>query len=227
MRKLSAFILLFGLSLFWSGVISAQVKTISSDSTAIMLEKMIEKDPGNTAILMKAGMFFQQMGSSGDKKAVKKSEKIFKKLLQLEPENAEALCWLGSVLTLKGRDAKFPFNKVKFVNNGLKKMDRAVELDSCNISIRMIRGNTAYALPGFFNRMDTAVEDFEFLVNLKESDANSLDDTSYESILYRLGSVYKERGDLDKARECLEKAVISGKTKYAEKAKELLEQIKG
>jgi len=158
MRKLSAFILLFGLSLSWSGVISAQVKTTSSDSTAIMLEKMIKKDPGNTALLMRAGMFFQQMGSSGDKKAVKKSEKIFKKLLKLEPDNAEAMCWLGSVLCLKGRDAKLPFNKVRFVNSGLKKMDRAVELDSGNISIRIIRGNTAYALPGFFNRMDTAVK---------------------------------------------------------------------
>jgi len=227
MRKISTFILVFGLSLFWAGVISAQVKTAYSDSTAEQLEQMLEKNSNNTNLLLKAGMFFQQLGASGDKKAVKKAEKIFKKLLQLEPDNAEALCWFGSVLTLKGRDAMLPFDKVRFVNSGLKKMDRAVELDSGNVSIRMIRGNTAYALPGFFKRMDTAVEDFEFLVALKESDTKSLDDASYESALYRLGTIYNKRGELDKASKFLEKAAISGKTKYSKKAKDLLSQIKG
>ena len=70
----------------------------------------------------------------GDKKAVKRAKNLFENLLELEPQNAEALAWYGSVLTLRGRDVLFPVSKLGYVSNGVEKMDKAVELAPDNIS---------------------------------------------------------------------------------------------
>jgi hypothetical protein len=54
------------------------------------------------------------------------------------------------------------------VNNGIEKIDRAVELASDNINVRMIRAHNSLNLPRAFHRIKIAITDFEHLLTLRQ-----------------------------------------------------------
>jgi len=138
------------------------------------LEGYLKTSPENTQILKKLGIIYHRLAEKGDKKAVKQAESLFKKLLQLEPKNAEVLSWYGSILTMKGRDAWLPFFKIKYVNDGLKEMDKAVKLAPNNITVRMVRAETCLALPeNIFRQTEIAVADLEYLLRLGKEQPNN------------------------------------------------------
>lgn len=144
-----------------------------NDENAIIreMENALKKEPANKEILLKLGILYHNIGLKGDKGAVDRGEEILKRLIKIDPNNPDAHCWLGSILTLKGRDATFPIQRIIYVKEGLKEMDKAVSLSPENINLRMIRGKNSLALPDIFNRIDTAIEDFEFILSLKEREA--------------------------------------------------------
>jgi hypothetical protein len=77
-------------------------------------------------------------------------------------------------------------------------MDKAVRMDSDNISVRLIRAHNSKNLPMFLNRRSVAYEDFEYLEGLfkKKPDIS----TSLKASVYRnLAALYKEDGDAAKA----------------------------
>ncbi len=194
-----------------------------------ILEEKLKTAPGDTKLLMKLGISYHSFAEKGQKNAVKKAEAVFKTLLQIEPKNSEALVWYGSVLALKGRDAWFPFLKIKYVNDGLKKMDQAVWLDSANITVRMTRASTCIALPeNIFHRIKTAIQDFEYLVILQKKHPEMFDKKLSASIFLELGNGYKKSGDIIKARENWQRAVnAAADSKEAEEAKNLLRKTDG
>lgn len=129
------------------------------------MEKVLEKKPDNKEILFKLGVLYHNAGLKGDKEAVLKGEKVLKKLVKIEPENAEARCWLGSILTLKERDATFSIQKIFYVKEGLREMDKGVSMSPENINLRIIRGRNNLGLPDFFERINVAIKDFEFVLS--------------------------------------------------------------
>lgn len=194
-----------------------------------MLEDQLRLEPESSEIMMKLGIIYHGLARKGDKKAVKKAEDIFKKLLQLEPKNAEALGWYGSVLTMRGRDEWLPLLKIKYVNDGLKKMDKSVELDSNNITVRMVRANTCLALPeNIFHRTEVAVQDFEHLLSLREAQPDVFDEDLLASIYLGLGNAYKKKGDILKARANWQKVVdVAPNSEQMQEAKKLLADTEG
>jgi cytochrome c-type biogenesis protein CcmH/NrfG len=82
----------------------AQTEAEDIETQIAGFEGSLREEPENTEILLKLGILYHNLGVEGDKKAVKKAKDLFEKLLELEPKNAEALAWYGSVLTLRGRD---------------------------------------------------------------------------------------------------------------------------
>ncbi|MFH1613182.1 MAG: hypothetical protein ABIB46_05625 [bacterium] len=205
-------------------IFSQQSKKELIPNEIILLENQLKINPQNTELLMKIGIAYHELAKLGNKNAVKKSAIYFKKLLQIKPENSEALTWYGSILTMKGRDAIFPLLKLKYVNDGLTQMDKAIKLDSTNITIRMIRGNTCLALPeNIFHRIKTSIEDFEYLLLLNEK--KSFDKNLLATIYLGLGNAYKKNGDILKARENWQKVInTSLNSKETNEAKKLLKE---
>ncbi|MGQ9534768.1 MAG: tetratricopeptide repeat protein [bacterium] len=160
----------------------------------MMLFSFMVTSSVNVDSLLSVAKEYHNQALAGEKGALKKGEECFKRILKYQPKSGLAHAWYGSLLTIKGRDEEFPFMKMKYVNDGLKHMDRAVELEPDNIEIRWLRAQNNISLPYFFNRLDTAIVDLEFLYN------NSLDD-KYKVLLW-LGRAYKQKGDIEKAREC-------------------------
>jgi tetratricopeptide (TPR) repeat protein len=191
------------------------------------LKDSLRQEPENTEILLKLGILYHNLGVEGDKEAVKKAKNLFEKLLELEPQNVEALAWYGSVLTLRGRDVWFPVSKLSYVNNGIEKMDKAVELAPDNINVRMIRANNSLNLPGAFHRIEIAITDFEYLLTLSQKRQQAFSESLLTKIFLGLGRAYKKRGDIIKARENWQKAVeLLPNSKEAEMARILLEETK-
>lgn len=191
------------------------------------LEDSLRQEPEDTGVLLKLGILYHNLGVEGDRKAVKRAKDLFEKLLELEPQNAEALAWCGSVLTLKGRDILFPISKLGYVNDGIEKMDKVVELAPDNINVRMIRAHNSLNLPGIFHRIEIAITDFEHLLTLREKRQEEFSKSLLAKIFLGLGSAYKKKEDMVKARENWRKAVeVLPDSREADMARKLLEETK-
>jgi len=226
MRRFLYLIAILNLCLVSPLFAQSEIEKVQSRIKAF--EDSLQMNPTNTRILLKLGVLYHKLGVQGDKKAVKKAEDLFKRLLELEPENAEAHSWYGSVLTLKGRDAWLPISKMRYVNSGIKEMDKAVQLAPDNITVRMIRANNSLALPELFHRTEVAITDFEYLLSLARKRPEEFNKTLLGEIYLKLGNAYRKKGDIIEARENWQKAIkISPDSKEAEKARKLLEETKG
>jgi len=74
--------------------------------------------------------------------------------------------YIGALYSLKGKHAFWPQEKLKWVNQGLKIMDEAIQQTPDNIEARFIRGTTTFYLPFFFNRQESAQADFREIIRL-------------------------------------------------------------
>lgn len=209
--------------LFLFSLIFSQIR----DAATIRdMEKILEKEPNNKEILLKLGILYHNFGLKGDKEAVSKGEKVLKKLIKIDPNNAEAHCWLGSILTLKGRDTTFPIKKIIYVKKGLKEMDKGVSISPENINVRIIRGRNSLGLPDFFNRVDFAIEDFEFVLSLKDRGRVELGEELIRESLLDLGIAYKRKGNISKEKENLEKLIkLYPDSEEASLARKLLSKL--
>jgi tetratricopeptide (TPR) repeat protein len=137
-----------------------------------------------------------EKGNSEYTKYAKESLKI---LLDENPTHVIAMAYLGSVHTLIGRDAYNPINKIKEVERGCDLMDKAIEMDPNNITIRIIRSQNNLQLPDFFNRFPYVGSDLKFL--LSDSIFSQMSNTTQVLILYSKGIYYEKSKKLAKAIE--------------------------
>jgi len=149
--------------------------------------------------LLVIGREYHDKAVEGETEAIKKAEDCFKKALKLEPENPLVNVWLGSLLTVKARDAGFPLVKLRYLNQGINHMDKAVSLEPSNREVRMVRALNNLELPMIFDRLDTVIVDLEYLIESNQEE-------SAEFLVY-LGTAYKKKSDIEKARDCWVKAM--------------------
>lgn len=109
-------------------------------------------------------------GVAGSDAALDKAYTLFEKLLAEQPGHPLYLAYLGSATTLKGRAAWMPWNKMKYVEQGLHFIDKGLaqlkpEHDQVllrdvpvSIETRLVAISTFLGIPGFFNRFDSAKE---------------------------------------------------------------------
>jgi tetratricopeptide (TPR) repeat protein len=192
------------------------------------LEVNLQQHPEDIKTMMELGKCYHSLAAQGEKGMVEKAESMFQQVITLQPNHADAHCWYGSVLTLKGRDAFLPFNKMRFVNDGNKEMDVAVSLDSTNISVRLTRANTSLSLPSMFNRIDFAITDFDYFVKRYEQAPQYFDKNQYGDALIKLGKAYHKKGDDDKAKSAWQKVIeLMPASDFSANAQNLLKEIEG
>ncbi len=114
------------------------------------------------------------LGLAGDDAALAKAYALFEKLLAEQPGHPLYLAYLGSATTLKGRAAWMPWNKLKYVEQGLHFIDKGLaqltpEHDRAllrnvpvSIETRLVAISTFLGIPGFFHRFDSAKELLQF-----------------------------------------------------------------
>ena len=187
-------------TLFFAFFSIATAQTPQIDS----LKAVIEVQPENVDAMYQLGRIYHQMGGQGDEDAVEEAQKMFESVLAIQKDNAEALVYLGSTLTMRGRDAMMPWTKLDFVEKGCDKMDKAVLLAPNDISIRMTRGMNNINLPGFFNRLPYTIEDLSYIRDFPGFP--HLPQAMQQRVLYNLGVAFKRSEKFEDARAMFEKA---------------------
>jgi len=101
---------------------------------------------------------------AGDENAVGASVEAFDQLSRQEPTNPLLRAYLGSAQSMQGKYALLPWNKMKYTENGLATVDKALQqlgpehdhesVRGVPISIetRLVAASTFLALPSMFNR---------------------------------------------------------------------------
>jgi len=121
-------------------------------------------DGTNAALLFRlADVCHSAGGKGGDKEAALRAEGYLRQLLQLLPSNAPALALLGSVYTIKGRDAFWPTAQLRLVKEGNAIMDRAIQLEPDNVQARLIRAFNNAHMPDFLGRTEIVRADLAWL----------------------------------------------------------------
>ncbi|HTY11453.1 MAG TPA: hypothetical protein VMF88_10315 [Bacteroidota bacterium] len=186
------------LSLFLAGISRSQ-------DAAKDLEAALAQNPNDVGTLIKLGIQYHDQGVAGNDDAVDKGFTCFDKVLVLDPSNAVALAYRGSLWTLRARDAWWPFTKMKDVDKGVDEMDKAADLASDNITVRVVRGINGVNLPSMFHRLPVALKDFDYLMN--DPRFAHLDKHLQATIYCWAGIAYNNDGQTAKAKELLQKAL--------------------
>jgi tetratricopeptide (TPR) repeat protein len=176
-----------------------------SQQNAKELEERLQQKPNDIETLLALGKLYHDHGVAGDKEAVDRGFTYLDKVIEHDPTNAVAWAYRGSLWTMRGRDAWFPFTKLKHVDKGIDELDKAAELGPDNIAVRITRGINNVQLPSMFKRLGTALKDFSFL--LADSRFPHLEAHVQSMIYYWAGIAYRRDNQTGKAKECLEKAI--------------------
>jgi tetratricopeptide (TPR) repeat protein len=168
-------------------------------------------------------------GFRGDHAALERAMAAAQKILDAQPEHAEALVYLGSAtLVLSGR-AYLEENDMQkgteLWGKGNAMMDKAVQLQPDAAAVRSLRGNTVLAasrrVPPDWQPplLEKAISDFNRVLELHKDDFASLSEHSRGELLAALADAYDRLGEKDKSRAQLERIVkeMAG-TEYARRA---------
>ena len=193
---MNKFSLLF-LSIFLTTSLFAQNKIDS-------LQAVIKKEPNNIPALIALGVQYHDLGVAGDKKAVDKGEEIFEKVLSRNSNNAFATGYYGSILSLKARDAKMPWTKIKYAKKGFEQLDKSIQMNPEDLQVRSIRAMNGYQVPKIMKRLPLSLEDFNYIIEHKTFESWTSD---HKAFLYLHFGKALEKDDQDeKAREYFEMA---------------------
>lgn len=152
-----------------------------------------EADPsGRAAEEFKEAVTLHYRGVEGDKQAVARAVALLEPLHAAHPEDCLILAYLGSAVSLQGRDARSSSARFDKALKGLKMLDRAVAGEPENTEIRLLRGNVCRRLPEkYFHRTATAVEDFQYLIGRYEQDPNAFEPGLYRRLLQDLAIAFE------------------------------------
>lgn len=127
------------------------------------LLQQIGNGPTNATQLYALADVCHDAGAEGDPKAVVRAETYLRQLLALQTNSAPAIALLGSVYTMKGRDAFWPNVQLRLVREGNEFMDQAVRLESNNVQVRLTRALNNTHMPDFLGRTAIARADLAWL----------------------------------------------------------------
>jgi hypothetical protein len=133
-------------------------------------EAVLKKDPSNYQHLKEAGILASELSRDNPKTYAPKAVDYLTRAHDLNKQDDETLCHLGSAVTMMARTTMNPLKKSGYANRGCGYMDKAVRRSPDNIAVRMTRGCNSMALPGFLNRRSFAFEDFAYLAQRFEKE---------------------------------------------------------
>lgn len=142
-------------------------------------------------------------GVEGDEEAVPRAEAHLRKLLESNPNHARGLALLGSVYTLKGRDAFWPLTQIRLVKEGNTYMDQAVQLAPEDVPTRTIRALNNAHMPEFLGRTQIVREDLEWLWRKIEAGDTEITTSAKQQLALHWGRILKRQHKTAEASKVL------------------------
>ncbi|MCG7495644.1 hypothetical protein MHO82_02080 [Vibrio sp. Of7-15] len=192
----------------------------------------------SASVIPQATMVEFENASLGDQSATKSAYEKLLKLDEKNPGNPLIKTVLGSTETMLGRDAWMPWNKMKHVERGLARMDKAIELLGPEhmqetffglplpIWVQTTVGCTFVEMPQIFNRLNAGSEILEETLELELMQYLPFEG---KSSTYLCAAIAAEKAG--KTEEALKYAgaIIENapESQEASRAKEMVTRLKG
>ena len=184
--------------------------TLAAESFAdklAVLEGQLKSDPTNTALLFKAGDLCHDEGARDNANAVVLAEKYLGRLLALDEKHAKGMALLGSVLTMRARDAFWPNTRLDYLKRGLNTMDAAVKLAPDDAEVRLIRAVNNFQMPNFLNRDEIARNDFEWIWEKVQAQPEKYTNDLKQDAALHYGLVLQKNKRLEEAKQVWKKGL--------------------
>jgi hypothetical protein len=145
----------------------------------------------------------------GNHAADEKARASFAALSHDYPDNSVVEAYSGSLQLLEAGRTWAIWDKRRLANEGLEKLDQAVNRSPGDLEARFIRGASTWHLPFFFKRKEQAASDFTFIAPQAEAAAakGTLPPELAAAALDYYGQVLTDRSDSHGARQAFEAAV--------------------
>ncbi len=82
----------------------------------------------------------------------KKADLFYKQLLKIPSPEPVIQAYLGSAAAVRAKHAWNPVNKLSYLNEGFKIIDKAVKRDPNQLEVRFLRFSLAHYLPSFLGK---------------------------------------------------------------------------
>ena len=89
----------------------------------------------------------------------KLTDSLFTKLNKVPNKTALVMGYLGTLEALKAKHSWNPYNKIKYVSQSLKTMQKAIDLDKENMEIRFMRFSIEFYTPSFLGLSKDLAQD--------------------------------------------------------------------
>lgn len=110
------------------------------------------------------------------------------------------------VQSMLGRDSNSTFEMFGSAIKSMKAMDRLINENPANPQLRLVRAKHSLRLPeNFFRRSAIAVSDIEFLLTEYDKEPDSLNEETYQQLLFDLGCAYEKLEMIEEAKEAWNK----------------------
>jgi tetratricopeptide (TPR) repeat protein len=208
-----------GIVLIFSAFASAAVLQVED------LESRLKKDPDNKALLLQLGRLYHNLAfQNNDVRAVEEGDRHLARLLAIDPQNAAAMVYLGSMKTLRAQSCQDrPWEALEFLQEGFTLMDRAVQVAPGQAEVRFIRAVNSVNIPDAFGRLSIALEDFEALDELIKNNPSALEPGMLCAGFYFHGLALLKIGDMEEGAKAFRRAVETDpQSSFAGQAREQL-----
>jgi len=182
---------------FWNLGTAASAETYADQVVA--LQNRLQSDPTNTLILFQLGDLCHGKGANNDVQAVILAEGYFTRLLAIDPNHAMARVMYGSVLTMKARDALWPFTRLTYVKAGNREMDAAVKLAPDDVQVRFARAVNNFHMPDILDREEIVKEDLAWLWQQAQLPDTQLKLCQKQTVALRYGQILQKKNKLDES----------------------------
>jgi len=150
---------------------------------------------GNFDQLFGQAVDLHNKGVAGDAAAVQQALAQLEQLYRSYPGRPLVEAYYGSAMILSARDKSGNSEKYKWASQGLKHLDQAVAASPRDGVIRQLRGRNSFKLPEqYFQRTQTAIEDYTFVIEQHLGGERQLDTEQYAKTVYQLGEAYARIG---------------------------------
>jgi hypothetical protein len=145
----------------------------------------------------------------GNRAAAAQARAGFAALSRDYPDNPVVDAYSGSLELLDAARTWAIWDKRRLANEGLVKMDQAVNRAPSDLEARFIRAASTWHLPFFYKRRDQAADDFSFIAPRAEAavKASTLPPALAAAALDYYGQVLIDRSDNHGAKQAFEAAV--------------------
>lgn len=197
----------------------------SADRSRSNSQPAVTVAPGNQPSIAQAReLFFRAV--EGDAEALGECEST---LSSLATHDAKVRAYRGACQMLRAKQARWPWEKGRYAEAGLRMLDAAVADAPSDPEVRFVRGMTSYNLPPVFSRGDLAAADLGAVAARAEASAadGTLDAPLAAAALYYYGELRQRAGDEAQAIDLWRRAIdLAPGTRAAVRSGDKLKAVK-